>query len=121
MLSLLLLPFLFGDGAPAVAPTLAPTTTAAVAAAPDLWFVLPAQGAPLTPVLMVGSGFGDGLPFFGIVPSVPLFRFNTPGLPFLGSLSLMVTGVPPIPFPGVVPLTVLRGLQASNAVDFRVL
>jgi hypothetical protein len=105
------------DAAPVPAPVVAP----AAAAAPDLWFVFPAEGATLDPVVLVGTDFGNGIPFFGIVPSAPLLRLEAPELPFVGRLSLMVTAVPPMFFGGVVPLTVVRGLQSSNAVDFRIL
>jgi len=97
-------------------------TAAGSAAAPSILFVLPAEGATLDPVVIVGTNFGDfPIPFFGFIPSAPVFTFNTPRFPFLGQLSLMVTAVPPTFFPGRVDLTVLADFQTSNAVDFRIL
>jgi len=100
----------------------APTSQSLAASAPTLWFSLPSSGAELDPVILIGRDFGNGaLPFFGFIPSVPLFTFNTPELPVLGSLSLMVTAVPFTFFPGRVDLTVVSGFQSSNAIDFTVL
>ena len=97
-------------------------TVAGTAAAPSILFVFPAQGETLDPVLLIGTNFGDlPIPFFGFIPSAPLFTFNTPRFPIFGQLSLMVTAVPPTFFPGRVDLTVLADFQASNAVDFRIL
>jgi len=122
MISLLVAPFLMAFPAPSDGVAVpVPAPVEAVAAAPDIWFVFPAEGATLDPVLLVGTDFGSGIPFFGIVPSAPLLRLQAPELPFVGRLSLMVTAVPPVFFGGVVPLTVVRGLQSSNAVDFRIL
>lgn len=95
---------------------------ASTAAAPTILLVLPAEGEVLAPVLIVGTNFGDlPIPFFGFFPSAPLFTFNTPRIPFIGRISLMVTAVPPTFFPGRVDLTVLADFQTSNAVDFRIL
>ncbi|MFK5955152.1 MAG: hypothetical protein QM477_01765 [Planctomycetota bacterium] len=95
---------------------------AGTATAPTILFVFPAEGQTLDPVLIVGTNFGDlPIPFFGFIPSAPLFLFNTPRLPVLGQLSVMVTGVPPTFFPGRVGLTVLANFQSSNAVNFRIL
>ena len=102
----------------------APTTPAPVAAAataPEIWFVFPAEGAPLTPILLVGTDFDNGIPFFGFLPSVPLISIQTPVIPFIGSISVMITPVTLLPFPGVVQLKIVDGLQVSNSVDFRVL
>lgn len=99
----------------------AATPSIAAAAAPEIWFVFPAQGAPLTPVLLVGTDFDNGIPFFGFLPSVPLISLQIPSIPFLGAISVMVTPVTLMPFPGVVQLKIIDGLQSSNSVDFRVL
>lgn len=104
-----------------VAPV-ASDTQAVVAAAPEIWFVFPAEGEQLDPVILVGTNFGDfPIPFFGLIPSVPGFTYSTPRIPFVGSLSVMVTAVPFSFFPGRVDLTVVSDFQASNAVDFRIL
>ncbi len=94
---------------------------AAAASAPEIWFVFPAQGEPLAPVLLVGTDFGNGIPFFGFLPSVPLISLEIPSIPFIGAISVMVTPVTLMPFPGVVQLKIVDGLQVSNSVDFRVL
>lgn len=97
-------------------------TAAATAAAPTILFVLPAEGETLDPVVIVGTNFGDSaLPLFGFIPSAPLYTFNTARIPFLGRVSVMITGVPPTFFPGNVNLTVLANFQTSNAVDFLIL
>ena len=97
-----------------------PQTT--VAAAPEIWLVLPAEGGQFDPVVIVGTNFGDfPVPFFGFIPSVPLYTFNTPRIPFIGSISVSITAVPFVLFPGVVDLTVVSNFQTSNAVDFRLL
>ena len=98
------------------------TPQANLAQAPEIWFVFPAQGEQLDPVLIVGTNFGDlPIPFFGFIPSVPLYIFNTPSIPFVGTISLTLTGVPFSFFPGVVDLTIVSNFQTSNAVDFRML
>ena len=97
-----------------------PQTT--VAAAPEIWLTLPAEGGQFDPVVIVGTNFGDfPVPFFGFIPSVPLYTFNTPRIPFIGSISVSITAVPFVLFPGVVDLTVVSNFQTSNAVDFRLL
>jgi hypothetical protein len=120
LLSTLVVVFAASPAVSEPAPT-APIPVAAAATAPEIWFVFPAEGAPLTPILLVGTDFGNGIPFFGFLPSVPLFTFQTPTLPFIGAISLMVTPVTLLPFPGVVPLKIVNGLQVSNSVDFLVL
>ncbi|MDP7061442.1 MAG: hypothetical protein QF489_00725 [Planctomycetota bacterium] len=46
---------------------------ATMAAAPEIWFVFPAEGEQFDPVVIVGTNFGDfPVPFFGFFPSVPL-------------------------------------------------
>ncbi|MDA0667623.1 MAG: hypothetical protein O3A95_06255 [Planctomycetota bacterium] len=96
-------------------------STAGTAAAPTILFVLPAEGETLDPVVIIGTNFGDlPLPFFGFIPSAPLFTKSL-RIPFLGRVSVLVTGVPPTFFPGRVDLTVLANFQTSNAVDFRIL
>lgn len=113
------------EAATAVAPAaVAPQaqSQALVGSAPTLLFALPSSGSELDPVVLVGTDFGNGaLPFFGFIPSVPLFTFNSPELPFIGSVSVMLTAVPFTFFPGRVDLTVLSGFQASNAIDFTIL
>ena len=95
---------------------------ATLAQAPEIWFVFPAEGGQFDPVLLVGTNFGDfPIPFFGFIPSVPLYTFNTPRIPFIGSVSVTITGVPFVLFPGMVDLTVVSNFQTSNAVDFRLL
>ncbi|MHC4837513.1 MAG: hypothetical protein ACYTF3_04925 [Planctomycetota bacterium] len=95
---------------------------AAVGSPPSLLLVLPTSGSETDPVILVGTDFGAGaLPFFGLIPSVPLYSFNSPDLPGIGSFSLMVTVVPFTFFPGTVDLTVVSGLQVSNPVDFTIL
>lgn len=106
---------------PCEAPS-ADSTAAVVAAAPEIWFVFPAEGAQLDPVFIFGMNHGDlPIPFFGVIPSVPLYTFSTPSIPMIGSFSLTVTAVPWSLFPGVVDLTVVSNFQASNAVSFRML
>jgi len=98
------------------------TTQVNLAQAPEIWFVFPAEGAQLDPVLLVGKNFGDfPIPFFGFIPSVPLYTFNTPRIPLIGVISVTITAVPFVFFPGNVNLTVVSNFQTSNAVDFRVL
>jgi hypothetical protein len=93
-----------------------------LAQAPEILFVFPAEGGQFDPVLLVGTNFGDfPIPFFGFVPSVPLYTFNTPRIPFIGTISVTITGVPFVLFPGMVDLTVVSNFQTSNAVDFRLL
>lgn len=99
-----------------------PATAATTATAPSILFVFPSEGEELDPVLLVGTNFGDfPIPFFGFIPSVPIFTFNTPEIPFIGTISVMVTGVPPTFFHTTVDLTVVSSFQVSNAVDFRML
>lgn len=93
-----------------------------LAQAPEIWFVFPAEGAQLDPVLLIGTNFGDfPIPFFGFIPSVPLYTFNTPRIPFVATISVTITAVPFVLFPGMVNLTVVSNFQTSNAVDFRML
>ncbi len=93
-----------------------------LAQAPEIWFVFPAEGAQFDPVIIFGTNFGDlPIPFFGFIPSVPLYTFNTPRIPLIGSISVTITGVPFVLFPGMVDLTVVSNFQTSNAVDFRML
>lgn len=95
---------------------------ATVAAAPEILFVFPAEGGQFDPVVIFGTNFGDfPVPFFGFIPSVPLYTFNTPRIPFIGTLSVTITGVPFVLFPGVVDLTLVSNFRTSNAVDFRLL
>jgi hypothetical protein len=99
-----------------------PTAQVTLAQAPEIWFVFPDEGAELDPVFIFGTNFGDfPVPFFGFIPSVPLYTFNTPELPFIGTLSMTITGVPFSFFPRVVDLTIVSNFQTSNAVDFRML
>jgi hypothetical protein len=113
------------EAATAVAPAaVAPQAQSQALArtAPTLLFALPSSGSELDPVVLVGTDFGNGaLPFFGFIPSAPLFTFNSPELPFIGSISVMLTAVPFTFFPGTVDLTVIRGFQSSNSIDFTIL
>lgn len=95
---------------------------AAIGGTPTLWLSIPSQGETFDLVVLVGTNFGDfPIPFFGIVPSVPVFTLNSPDLPLLGSISASLTAVPFYLFPGTVDLTVTNGFQTSNAIDFRLL
>ena len=90
--------------------------------APTLWLSIPGEGETFDLVVLIGTNFGDfPIPFFGIVPSVPVFTLSTPDLPLLGSISASLTAVPFYLFPGNVNLTVTNGFQTSNAIDFRLL
>ena len=96
--------------------------SAAVGNAPTLWLSIPGEGETLDLVVLIGTNFGDfPIPFFGIVPSVPVFTLSTPDLPLLGSISATLTAVPFYLFSGNVNLTVTNGFQSSNAIDFRLL
>jgi hypothetical protein len=98
------------------------TTQVNLAQAPVIWLVFPAEGAPLDPVVLIGKNFGDlPIPVFGFIPSVPLYIFNTPRIPLIGVISVTITAVPFVFFPGHVNLTVVSNFQTSNAVDFRIL
>lgn len=97
-------------------------TQAVVAAAPELWFAIPAEGETGSLTILVGTNFGDfPVPFFGLIPSVPGFTWSSPRIPFVGSLSVMATVVPFSFFGGNVDLTVVSNFQTSNAIDFRIL
>lgn len=96
--------------------------SAALGNAPTLWLSIPGEGETFDLVVLIGTNFGDfPIPFFGIVPSVPVFTISTPDLPLLGSISATLTAVPFYLFPGNVNLTVTNGFQTSNAIDFRLL
>ncbi len=120
LLSLLVAPVL--DPAPA-AEAPAPLTESAAGAA-ELWLVLPPVGTPLTPVVTVGLDFYDDgyLPYFGVVPSVPVFQFGL-DVPLLGELSLMVTTVPVVAPSGSTQFSLRKGFfgQQSNKLPFLVL
>lgn len=106
---------------PAPVTATASTSSQALAAAPTILFALPSSGSQLDPVVIVGTNFADGaLPFFGFIPSIPLYTFSTGRIPFLGRVSVMVTAVPFTFFPGTVDLTVLSDFQSSNAIDFTI-
>ncbi|MGB0952821.1 MAG: hypothetical protein ACPG31_06330 [Planctomycetota bacterium] len=97
-------------------------TQAVVAAAPELWFAIPAEGETGSATVLVGTNFGDfPIPFFGLIPSVPGFTFSTPRIPFVGRISIMATVVPFSFFGGNVDLTVVSDFQTSNSIPFRIL
>lgn len=108
---------------PAPSPVVAQADNqASRARTPELFFAFPAEGEFLDPVFLFGSNFGSlPTPWFGIIPSIALFTFETPEIPFFGTLSFSVTSVPIYLFPGVVDLTVTNSAGRSNAVDFRLL
>lgn len=98
-----------------------PAAEAVAARAPELWLSFPRAGELADPVVLVGTNFGDApIPFFGLIPSLPVRTWNSPNIPGIGSLSLMLTAVPPTFFPGRVDLTVVSNFQRSNAVPFTI-
>lgn len=89
---------------------------------PELYLVFPAEGEALDPVILLGSNFGPApIPWFGILPSVPLYTFNSPPIPFFGTLSLTITTVPLHLFPSQVSVTVTTAAGRSNGLPFRML
>ncbi len=110
--------------APTADQAIAPQPPAASAAAGEIWFSFPGEGTVLTPVLLVGMDFANQglLPYFGLIPSIPLFQFGV-DIPFLGQVAIMVTTVPILVLPGDTELFLKRGFfgQESNHLPFTVL
>jgi len=111
--------------APVSAPISAPVSAPGAApASPELWLVIPAEGGPLEPVVILGTGFAfqGYLPYFDLVPSVPIREFSWT-FPIVGEVSVMVTTVPPVLPPGTVDLYVKKGIlgNESNRLPFLVL
>ena len=105
------------EPAPVTAPDAAPAT-------PELWLCIPDEGAALEPVVVVGTGFAfqGYLPYFDLVPSVPIREFSWT-FPIVGEVSVMVTTVPPLIPAGTVDLYVKKGILGgeSNRLPFLVL
>lgn len=118
------------DASATVAPTLplpriAPEALAPMehrAAAPTIFCVQPPNGRVGELVLIFGTNFDFGaIPFFGSVPSIPLFTLSSPfNVPFFGRLSVMITPVPPNIFQGNTPLTIEFNGERSEPTPFRV-
>ena len=92
------------------------------AAAPTIFCVQPPNGRVGELVLIFGTNFDFGaIPFFGSVPSIPLFTLASPfEVPFFGRLSVMITPVPPNIFQGNTPLTIEFNGERSEPTPFRV-
>ncbi len=90
--------------------------------APTIFCVQPPDGRIGELVLIFGTNFDLGaVPFFGSVPSIPLFTFASPrAVPGFGRLSVLVAPVPPNLFQGNTPLRIQYQGQSSSPTPFRV-
>ncbi len=88
---------------------------------PQIFLALPDEGAAFDPVVILGMDWAEGaVPWFGRTPSLPLYVWATPEIPFVGRFSVMVTTVPVTLFPGTVDLEVAYQGRRSNAVPFTI-
>lgn len=88
----------------------------------ELFFAFPNEGEAFDLVFLAGMNFGDfPIPWFGFIPSVPVFTFNTPAIPGIGTFSFSITAVPIYLFGGTVDLTVDGARGRSDAIPFRLL
>ncbi|MBC8370511.1 MAG: hypothetical protein H8E25_10965 [Planctomycetes bacterium] len=90
----------------------------------ELWLSFPAEGAPLTPLLILGSGLKtDNLVFVGIGFS-PVIWGRSVNLPLIGSISVAITTVPLLSASGNSELFMKDGLlwgAETNRLPFNVL
>ncbi len=107
---------------PAAAVTAQSQQSLAATYEPSIWFCLPDEGEQESLVFIFGMNFDFGaFPMFGWIPSIPLYVFATPEIPFLGKFSLMVTVVPWTLWPDKVDLKINYLGRFSNGIDFTIL
>ncbi|MGI0004562.1 MAG: hypothetical protein ACREAX_04610 [Candidatus Nitrosotenuis sp.] len=86
---------------------------------PRIFVVLPTSSPAFTPVVVAGTGFDNGaIPFFGSIPSVPIFNTSIQNIPLIGSISTGVTIVPPAAPAGAGNVRVEYFGQMSNPFPF---